>query len=214
MPSECVICGETPDVPRTCNHCSKSVCGDHLLPENHDCPALKTPSGEEWFAEEFETFGETETRQGRTSHTSTNTDTNNSTNSPAVSSPSSSRKRGVASNTIPDTDTGEKTPREKLLDAERPSKQDDTEPIDSASTSDTPRLLSRVATGAELRTRNAMRRAWIIASALLRIAGVVVVWTGAGLALWRLMAGSSGLMSIGRPAVAVAVSVGLLLLTQ
>jgi|AntDeeMinimDraft_5_1070356.scaffolds.fasta_scaffold03122_4 hypothetical protein len=52
MPA-CRICG-TEDLTNRCSHCREPVCGAHLLPENHDCVALKGGEGERWFADKFE----------------------------------------------------------------------------------------------------------------------------------------------------------------
>ena len=34
----CDYCGDGVEHPFGCNHCSQSFCGDHRLPENHECP--------------------------------------------------------------------------------------------------------------------------------------------------------------------------------
>ena len=34
----CDHCGTAVDQPFRCNHCSSQFCGDHRLPEKHDCP--------------------------------------------------------------------------------------------------------------------------------------------------------------------------------
>jgi hypothetical protein len=54
MPEECFVCGTQPDVPRECDYCSKPVCSEHLLPENHDCTRLRSPQNEKWFPDEFD----------------------------------------------------------------------------------------------------------------------------------------------------------------
>lgn len=37
---KCSYCGESDALTRHCNHCGKEVCGEHTLPEKHDCPAV------------------------------------------------------------------------------------------------------------------------------------------------------------------------------
>jgi predicted nucleic acid binding AN1-type Zn finger protein len=36
----CDNCGQSTDHAFQCNHCKQSFCGDHRLPENHDCPVF------------------------------------------------------------------------------------------------------------------------------------------------------------------------------
>ena len=38
--AECDICGEEESMPYHCRHCGGTFCGDHRLPEAHDCPGL------------------------------------------------------------------------------------------------------------------------------------------------------------------------------
>ncbi len=38
--AECDICGEEINMPYHCKHCGGTYCGDHRLPESHDCPGL------------------------------------------------------------------------------------------------------------------------------------------------------------------------------
>ena len=38
--AECDICGEEESMPYNCRHCGGTFCGDHRLPESHDCPGL------------------------------------------------------------------------------------------------------------------------------------------------------------------------------
>lgn len=60
--SECVVCGTSNDLTRTCNYCGKQVCSKHTLPEKHDCPATKvTDDSGKRFESNFEaTIGETD----------------------------------------------------------------------------------------------------------------------------------------------------------
>jgi membrane associated rhomboid family serine protease len=39
--AECDICGEEESMPYECRHCGGTFCGDHRLPESHDCPGLE-----------------------------------------------------------------------------------------------------------------------------------------------------------------------------
>jgi hypothetical protein len=41
----CDYCGDESEHPFGCNHCTQSFCGDHRLPENHECP-LYSAGGE------------------------------------------------------------------------------------------------------------------------------------------------------------------------
>ena len=36
----CDECGEYENLPYQCRRCGKTFCGEHRLPENHDCPGL------------------------------------------------------------------------------------------------------------------------------------------------------------------------------
>jgi hypothetical protein len=38
--AKCDECGEHENMPYKCRHCGGSYCGNHRLPENHDCPGL------------------------------------------------------------------------------------------------------------------------------------------------------------------------------
>jgi membrane associated rhomboid family serine protease len=44
----CDVCGKSENMPYHCRHCGGTFCGDHRLPESHDCPGLEDwndPSG-------------------------------------------------------------------------------------------------------------------------------------------------------------------------
>ena len=44
----CDACGKSENMPYHCRHCGGTYCGEHRLPENHDCPGLENwndPSG-------------------------------------------------------------------------------------------------------------------------------------------------------------------------
>ncbi|WP_135302379.1 rhomboid family intramembrane serine protease [Haloarcula amylovorans] len=46
--SECDACGKEENMPYQCGHCGGTYCGEHRLPEAHDCPGLNNwndPSG-------------------------------------------------------------------------------------------------------------------------------------------------------------------------
>ena len=38
--SECDVCGQQENMPYQCGHCGGTYCGEHRLPESHDCPGL------------------------------------------------------------------------------------------------------------------------------------------------------------------------------
>jgi predicted nucleic acid binding AN1-type Zn finger protein len=38
--TSCDVCGETVSKEFTCSHCGTDLCGEHRLPEAHDCPSL------------------------------------------------------------------------------------------------------------------------------------------------------------------------------
>ncbi|MFB6085062.1 MAG: rhomboid family intramembrane serine protease [Halorientalis sp.] len=38
--AKCDACGRDENMPYQCRHCGGTFCGDHRLPENHDCPGL------------------------------------------------------------------------------------------------------------------------------------------------------------------------------
>lgn len=40
----CTVCGEETGSLNRCSHCNEPVCGDHRLPENHDCLGRYKPS--------------------------------------------------------------------------------------------------------------------------------------------------------------------------
>ncbi|MDZ7730379.1 MAG: rhomboid family intramembrane serine protease [Natrialbaceae archaeon] len=37
----CDVCGRVENMPYRCHHCGGTHCGEHRLPENHDCPGLE-----------------------------------------------------------------------------------------------------------------------------------------------------------------------------
>ena len=39
--AKCDACGSDENMPYNCQHCGGTYCGDHRLPENHDCPSLR-----------------------------------------------------------------------------------------------------------------------------------------------------------------------------
>jgi membrane associated rhomboid family serine protease len=44
----CDVCGKSENMPYHCRHCGGTFCGEHRLPESHDCPGLEDwndPSG-------------------------------------------------------------------------------------------------------------------------------------------------------------------------
>jgi len=44
----CDVCGKNENMPYHCRHCGGTFCGEHRLPEAHDCPGLddwNDPSG-------------------------------------------------------------------------------------------------------------------------------------------------------------------------
>ncbi|WP_299335309.1 AN1-type zinc finger domain-containing protein, partial [Haloplanus sp.] len=44
----CDECGEHENLPYQCRRCGDTFCGEHRLPENHNCPGLNEwddPSG-------------------------------------------------------------------------------------------------------------------------------------------------------------------------
>ncbi len=57
--AKCSLCGETETLPFTCKFCGRKFCGEHRLPENHQCPGLekfkenRTKGIEEWIYEPF-----------------------------------------------------------------------------------------------------------------------------------------------------------------
>ena len=60
--AECEVCGESAFTNR-CNECGLVVCGDHILPENHNCDALLAEKASaEWFkkGEREQVLGESE----------------------------------------------------------------------------------------------------------------------------------------------------------
>jgi predicted nucleic acid binding AN1-type Zn finger protein len=56
----CDYCGDEVEHSFGCNHCSQSFCGDHRLPENHECPLYSTGSELSSFGGE----GQTTDRRG------------------------------------------------------------------------------------------------------------------------------------------------------
>ncbi len=38
--SKCDVCGKEENMPYHCRHCGGTYCGEHRLPESHDCPGL------------------------------------------------------------------------------------------------------------------------------------------------------------------------------
>ncbi len=38
--AKCDVCGRSESMPYQCGHCGGTYCGEHRLPEAHDCPGL------------------------------------------------------------------------------------------------------------------------------------------------------------------------------
>ena len=57
--TECVVCGDKNELQYNCNHCGRTFCSKHRLPEAHRCPALlKDKADQEWFDGKFEDVSE------------------------------------------------------------------------------------------------------------------------------------------------------------
>ncbi|MCS7135873.1 MAG: AN1-type zinc finger domain-containing protein [Nitrososphaerota archaeon] len=41
--TDCMVCGKKELLPYRCSYCGGYFCGQHRLPEQHDCPAIKYP---------------------------------------------------------------------------------------------------------------------------------------------------------------------------
>jgi hypothetical protein len=60
---ECSYCGSKESLPFKCKFCGEQFCGDHRLPENHNCYGLETykkergKEPEKWIYEPFRTRG-------------------------------------------------------------------------------------------------------------------------------------------------------------
>jgi len=58
--SKCDVCGKDESMPYHCRHCGGTYCGEHRLPESHDCPGLENwGDNEAVFDSGFETTVET-----------------------------------------------------------------------------------------------------------------------------------------------------------
>ncbi len=57
--AKCTFCGKTETLPFTCKFCGGKFCGEHRLPENHECDGLRrfkeqrTKAVEEWIYDPF-----------------------------------------------------------------------------------------------------------------------------------------------------------------
>lgn len=53
--AECSVCGKENELQYTCNHCGRTFCSEHRLPESHSCPALLADkANKSWFDKKFE----------------------------------------------------------------------------------------------------------------------------------------------------------------
>jgi hypothetical protein len=68
--SECSYCGATESMPFKCKFCGELYCGDHRLPENHECLGLENfkkergKEPEKWIYEPFRDTGEATAGRG------------------------------------------------------------------------------------------------------------------------------------------------------
>jgi len=121
----CDYCG-TEEVPiHTCNHCERTYCSSHRLPEKHDCP-LHFPESEAHF----------ESAGPDTSDSESTPTQSNQTSGTDHRPPAPSEKPTPTRPTASSRDTDDLTPREKQLQAQKPRKQkesvEDPEPSFSA----------------------------------------------------------------------------------
>lgn len=210
MPDPCHVCGDQPDVPRRCNHCDKSVCQEHLLPENHDCVALTTRISDEWFADSGpQTLG------GRQNDAESETTADTTGSSPSGGTATSSGEIGMS-------ERRQRSASSSLAATTNPSSstqqtQPDTEQRETTTTQpksgrrETESAVSRIVDRITTAATNATRAVWNLVSAALRLIAVVGVWGAAVWALWR--AATAGV----RPAVLwrpVAVLIGALALLR
>lgn len=212
MTNSCHVCGAQPDVPRQCNHCDKSVCQEHLLPESHDCVALTTRVSDEWFSDGRDppilggesgddSTAETPASSSPSSETTTSSDETGMTERrqrSASSSPAATSSRDPAGH------QAQGDAQQRDLDTNRSKgDQDQTESLVSRTT-------SQVTTAVV----NAARTVWDLIAAALRLVAIFGVWIAVAWALWR--AATVGIQPgpLWRPVTVLVGGLALLRLTQ
>lgn len=203
MPEDCFVCSKSPDVPRHCNHCSKPVCSEHLLPENHDCAGLQVPdTDQEWFDEMFSDVSDDEPsdtsdeiilgKHGPGTHTSNKTSRQHNIGDCSVSK--SNR----------DSTSGEDTSRTGTDDEqEYESESSNTESatrqrVGTKSQSDP--LLDRAWRRISHRGQTVVTWLWCWISGILRLGAVAVIYLAIGWIFVILVGASGEAVTFARPA--------------
>jgi hypothetical protein len=209
MVDSCHACGAQPDVPRQCNHCKKSVCQEHLLPENHNCVALTTRVSDEWFSD-----GRDPPILGSKSGDDSATD------APA-SSPT-----GKTTTLNDETGTAERQQRSVSSSPAATSSRDpathqtqgDAQQRGSAAKQSTPNqtesVSSPIASQVTTVVVDAARTVWELIAAALRLVAVIGVWAAAAWTVWRAVTVGIQPGPLWRPVTVVVGGLALLRLTQ
>jgi cobalamin biosynthesis Mg chelatase CobN len=211
MPGVCHVCGMQPDVPNRCNHCDKPVCSEHLLPENHECVALKTRLSDEWFPDDRETpmigaEGDVDAERDTTSPPSAQASSRSSTDTEVTRS-------GTAAAS---SSTGEAAKQSK---AKQRTQSDLTRTQSTTSESDrrqteTKSAISRVASQLIGTMGSVAHTAWDFIQAGLRLVAIIAVWAASGWALWRGLTLGIQAGVLWRPLMVLVGSLALLRLTR
>jgi cobalamin biosynthesis Mg chelatase CobN len=181
MPDPCHICGTQPDVPRHCNHCDRSVCTEHLLPENHECVALTTRVSDEWFSDGRNppVLGG---QSGDDPATETTTrSTSNTTTDPTGEVGMTERRKRSTQRPSETTQVGRSTTQRTQSNPSQP----ETGTPQSKQEKKTESVISPIASRVTTIATSSVRGVWNLVSAALRLVGAGAVWAATGWLLWR-----------------------------
>lgn len=203
MPEDCFVCDESPDVPRRCNHCSKPVCSEHLLPENHDCAGLQVlDTDQDWFDKKFSDISEDEP-----SDTSGEVILDN--HGPGTPTPGkTSRQHNIGDSSVPeskpDSTSGEDTSETDTDDEEKyGSESSNTESVRRQrieSNLQPDPLLDRAWRRISHRGRKVATWLWYWVSGVLRLGAVAAIYLAVGWIFIILVGASGEAMPFARPA--------------
>lgn len=236
--AECDICGETAFTNR-CNECGMVVCGEHILPENHNCDALLAEKASaEWFkqGDREQVLGESEDDEQPTEEVEesspvggeyTVADANPDLDRSEDDDASGETSVTDGDDSIDDVASGgtesqrtcvdERTNEPVLPSADTGSHSaSESQPlskrdwtVDQANQS---RLQGMVPSGVKTAVSGLVSSVLQFVVAFIRLCGVGAVWGGSGLAGWRYLTGTS-FVAVGSALGVVIVGVGVLYVT-
>jgi len=236
--AECEICGETAFTNR-CNECGLVVCGNHILPENHNCDALLAEKASaEWFKEgdREQVLGEskgddqgTEEVKGssRVDGEYTVADANPDLDRGEDDDASGDKSVTDGDDSTDDVDSGGKESQRTRADESNREPTSPSADTGSRSASESQPLSKRdwtveqanqsrlqgvVPSGVKMAASGLVSSVLQFVVGFVRLCGVAAVWVGSGIVSWQYLTGAS-LRAVGSGLVVVIVGVAVVYLT-